>query len=298
MSLTEHGHAIQSALQTGDKLQFLFDALGSRGQPTRGVWGVFGLARQTLAGHLDDMRLVNRTLSQVREATVSAVESQILAAARVGEKQATREIAVYAELSPVDADTDPFVEGATLAVVAEIDALLSQVRALAMTGADETLILGQDPNILAASRTGVLRASDIVAAAIVWIAKAAVGAYERTIEGAVSESGAPQQWMKQAVAAIDGRTTDCCLRVHGQVVPLKGQFTLTGTPRYADKMDGPPFGPHRCRTATCLVRAEDARDELTRKMQDAGRLELAARAANDPRGYKFPVDAFGGRLDF
>jgi hypothetical protein len=48
-------------------------------------------------------------------------------------------------------------------------------------------------------------------------------------------------YKKQAIAAIDQNTTDCCLRVHGQIQPLDKPFILEGTPRYADKVDAPPF---------------------------------------------------------
>lgn len=46
---------------------------------------------------------------------------------------------------------------------------------------------------------------------------------------------------KQAIAAIDQKTTDCCLRVHGQIQPLDKPFILDGYPRYSDKIDSPPF---------------------------------------------------------
>lgn len=53
---------------------------------------------------------------------------------------------------------------------------------------------------------------------------------------------------KQAVAAIAANTTDCCLRVHGQIVDVDQPFTLTGTPRFADEMMHSPFH-WNCRTA-------------------------------------------------
>lgn len=54
---------------------------------------------------------------------------------------------------------------------------------------------------------------------------------------------------KQAVAAIDDRTTDCCLRVHGQITDLDEPYKLTGTPRFADAMMFPAFH-WRCRTSS------------------------------------------------
>lgn len=294
MSRAEHERAIASALAAGDRLQTLFEALGSKGHPTRGVWAAFGMARQTLRGYLGDLRLVNRTLAQLRETTLNAIEKQILSAVRTGERQAARELAIYDDLPTALLTNDAFdtlVAAAMVAVSADLDALLAQVRAMVMTGVEEQVILGDESG----DRTGVLRPAGTVNVGAVWTASSAWGAYDRTVQQAVSESGDEARWMKQAIAAIDPRTTDCCLRVSGQTVPLKGKFRLTGTPRFANEMDGPPFH-HFCRSATALVRAENADDDLTQRMQAAAQAEIDAKAAGDTRPYKFPVDAFGGRV--
>jgi len=54
---------------------------------------------------------------------------------------------------------------------------------------------------------------------------------------------------KQAVAAIDDRTTECCLRVHGQIADLDKPYKLTGTPRFQDEMMFPAFH-WNCRTSS------------------------------------------------
>lgn len=56
---------------------------------------------------------------------------------------------------------------------------------------------------------------------------------------------------KQAVAVISGNTTDCCLRVHGQIVDVDQPFELTGTPRFADRLMHSPFH-WGCRTAITM----------------------------------------------
>lgn len=48
-------------------------------------------------------------------------------------------------------------------------------------------------------------------------------------------------YQKQAIATIDERTTDCCLKVHGQIQNIDDPFILTGTPRFADEMQDPAF---------------------------------------------------------
>jgi hypothetical protein len=56
---------------------------------------------------------------------------------------------------------------------------------------------------------------------------------------------------KQAIAVIGDRTTDTCLRVHGQIQPVGEPFTLTGEPRFADKMMTPAFH-WNCRTSIAM----------------------------------------------
>lgn len=61
----------------------------------------------------------------------------------------------------------------------------------------------------------------------------------------------PAPYHKQVIAAIDRRTTSCCLAAHGQIAALDQPFRLTGTPRYADRLLQPPFHA-RCRTSLVL----------------------------------------------
>lgn len=103
------------------------------------------------------------------------------------------------------------------------------------------------------------------------------------------------EWGRQAVAVIDERTTDCCLRVHGQWQAFGDDFRLTGTPRYADTQPRPPF--HKwCRSATALVQRKYAADDLTTQMRDAARAEINARKTQHPRRKVItPANAFSRR---
>ena len=84
--------------------------------------------------------------------------------------------------------------------------------------------------------------------------------------------------MKQAVAAISPETTDCCLRVHGQIQPLDRPYQLTGEPRFADEMMYPSFH-WNCRTASVAYHADFEKDSRmpTAGMVDAAREELRVR---------------------
>lgn len=83
---------------------------------------------------------------------------------------------------------------------------------------------------------------------------------------------------KQAVAAIDENTTDCCLRVHGQVQPVSKPYVLTGTPRFADKMMYPGFH-WNCRTSSVAYHRDFERGArvTTADMTGAAAAELKAR---------------------
>ena len=83
---------------------------------------------------------------------------------------------------------------------------------------------------------------------------------------------------KQACAAIDENTTDCCLRVHGQVQPVSKPYILTGTPRFADKMMYPGFH-WNCRTSSVTYHAAFERGArvTTADMTGAAAAELKAR---------------------
>ncbi len=102
-------------------------------------------------------------------------------------------------------------------------------------------------------------------------------------------------FQKQAIATIDERTTDCCLRVHGQVQPIDEPFELTGTPRYADEVQDPPFHWY-CRTSEALY--NPAFEEFgipTERMVDMAQLELDARELTGKRVAIYPSHATARR---
>jgi hypothetical protein len=91
------------------------------------------------------------------------------------------------------------------------------------------------------------------------------------------QSQAGERWKKQCIAAIDERTTDCCLQAHGQIVDLDAPFKLTGEPRFSDEQQNPPFHWY-CRTATSLwVEEFEQVGTTTADMRDAARAEITAR---------------------
>ncbi|GIK42437.1 MAG: hypothetical protein BroJett011_62700 [Chloroflexota bacterium] len=166
------------------------------------------------------------------------------------------------------------------------DAWLDTVEAQFLVELSRLLGSGEDPQAIAdrllaeeiaAGRASVWRNGQNLAALEsqrgLWEAGAA-------LTGVLYLAGQAQmeeRWRKQAIAAIDERTTDCCLRVHGQIKDLDQPFVLTGTPRFADEMQSPPFHLY-CRTAQALwLERFEAAGITTARMRDAARAELEAR---------------------
>jgi len=155
------------------------------------------------------------------------------------------------------------------AVLAVYDAQAANVRGLALQG-DEAMILGDE------TRVGALGPGVVTRETTKWLAVAAVSAWSRVTTDNVSRVSGQEDFLRQAVAAVDKRTTDCCLRVNGQVVALDEPFHLTGTPRYADDQFSPPFHP-ACRTAQALVRRADMGDDVTQRLRATAKAELGRR---------------------
>jgi hypothetical protein len=135
-----------------------------------------------------------------------------------------------------------------------------------LTNSDDAEILGDE------ERAGVLRASEIALTAGFWATALVWDAFDYWTQ---SYSGGTT-FQKQAVAALDNRTTECCLEVHGQVQPLDQPFKLTGTPRFADEVDWPAFH-WNCRTSGVLY-LPGYDDGITEKMRQSADFFLAERA--------------------
>jgi len=202
-------------------------------------------------------------------------------AATLGAEQAAAQLAGYGVGQAAVSATGPGQGRAEAlqAILAILDAQIETAIALMVTGAPVEQIVGSD------ERQGPLAPAAVLSSAWFWVGAVTLASWTW-----LATRPGQQLFFKQAVAAIDERTTDCCLRVHGQVVTLDGEFHTTGRPRFAEYQQAPPFH-WNCRSATALVRPEDAGDQLTQEMMDAARAELAARAETGRREEIHPADA-------
>jgi len=271
----EHEQAVRQAERTAEMLRRMFDRLGNAQHPRGRVIAAYRTARRALRGKTDDVRIVTEVLADLRMALANVAAVSLAEAATQGEQQAQKMLEIYG-LQPVGLGVASGVEDGQRAWLAQYDAQRAAVLGIVAAGGDEMQILGDD------NRMGVLAPGPVVRSGADWIGLVAAGAIMAGIAAGVSRADAQPEFLRQAVAAIDERTTDCCLRVNGQVTTMDGRFELTGTPRYADAMRHPPFH-HYCRTSVALIRRDMADDALSRDMRSAAGAELAARGPQDVR---------------
>lgn len=275
--------AIRSGVRMNDDIGRLFAKIGTSAHPRGEVLTDYNQARRaletalTVDNPLPAVREVLRTLRRQLNSDVTGVFDD---AVQLGQTEASRQLRFYQERTRGSIRLTEQAHSAVDTVMAKFDAQSAAITALVLSQADPAQIIGDE------NRTGILSSSDITAAAAYWGTFLVWTAFDNQVtQGSTAEA----QFMKQAVAALDARTTDCCLRVHGQIQPLDEPFHLTGTPRFADEMDWPGFHWY-CRTSGVLYQ-EEFDEGLTAKMREGAQFFLSEReAGREPDN--FPVDAF------
>lgn len=264
MARTQHERAVRQAARTSAELKKLFGKLGNAEHPRGRILSAYRQARRAMKGNLGSQFAVQDSLFELRHSTEIAIGQVLWDAADRGARQAQRELDIYGLQARSEFPDDRPALTASLLV---LDQQMAAINALVAAGdASEAVIIGD------ASRVGILSPAPVIRETTKWTAEMALLAWWNSIERGVEQADAQDDYIRQAIAAIDQVTTDTCLRVHGQTAELDGDFTLTGTPRFADKQRRPPFH-WGCRTSVALVLRSEADDSLTARMRKAGRDE-------------------------
>ena len=272
MAVNAHLAAVRGAERTGRELQALFGRLGTVEHPRGRVLSAYRNARRWVqdAFRRESWLLqaeVGEVLGELRMGVQRAAVEMLAAAYDLGEMQGRA--ALEARGLDVAGGVRSRDLGAALgAWMGMVDQQVAAARAVTAAGGEVELIIGDE------TRGGILQPGPVVREGARWLTSAVMLGWLGEVE--TQEQGF--EWYKQACAAIDERTTDCCLRVHGQVVPLRKKFKLTGEPRYADRLAWSPFHWY-CRTSVALVTADEVEDDLTEQMLAAAAAELARREA-------------------
>lgn len=299
--------ALQATRNTDHELEALFARyLGSAEHPRGRVLSAYRNARRSMATayRQGQTRRTGAALETLRELqyTLRAIGAEsIPQAVDIGQASAQAQTQAYQQngtdvSAPAEA---PDILALAAGWNAVVDGQIATVQAMILANAEQELILGDD------ERLGMLQPAPVQREGSRWLAYAmAMGILawlmgrdgERPLVGYRVVTSGPLigqrkevEFRRQAIAAIDERTTDCCLRVHGQIVGLKEKFTLTGTPRFADKMRDPPFHWY-CRTSVALYQDEHD-DGMTAEMREAAGAELKAREETEKRREIHPAHA-------
>lgn len=190
-----------------------------------------------------------------------------------GQDSATHQLAAYGEsgVNFAPLAEAPDVAQLQAAAMEPTIAQLRQIERAAILGQTD-LILGDDDTSL-----GLLTPSQTQTDFERWSTAALALGFSAWLFGRDNRGAKDSPFKKQAIAAIDERTTQTCIRVHGQIQDFNDPFILTGEPRFARKMQAPPFH-WRCRTTSALY--QDTFDlGLTERMRDAARAEGKRRDA-------------------
>ena len=268
MARSQHERAVREAVRTSAELKRLFNRLGNAEHPRGRILSAYRTARRAVKSDVNNLLAVRDSLYELRYSVNLAIDQVLQAAIDRGAQQARRELSIY-DLPWWWAQPDS--RPALTASLLVLDQQIAAIDAMIIGGeATEGVILGD------ATRAGILSPASVIREANKWTTAAAILAWQETVRRGVEQADAQDDYVRQAIASIDHVTTDCCLRVHGQTAELDGDFTLIGTPRFADKQHRPPFH-YGCRTSIALVLRSEADDDLTAKMRKAGRAELKFR---------------------
>jgi hypothetical protein len=280
--------AVESAERSNDVIGRSFARVGTADHPNGFVVSAYRDANEALAlalaeGNEDRLRRAMAITRSLRAEVTEGVRREIVEMIAFGEEEANRQLRFYNEAG---GSVDPLnlSEEINAAVSAIDEKIISQeavIRSMVLTDAEAELITGRE------GRVGVLRASDVTALAAVFIASFVWDGFLYVVDN-FNLSGR-RVFQKQAVAALDHRTTETCLLVHGQIKGFNDKFHLTGEPRYADLMDFPAFHPW-CRTSVALYDAS-FEDGITQQMLNGAQTILNERTAGGS-GFRNPANAF------
>ncbi len=277
--------AQKSALKMNVRVGALFSLIGTSSTPRGFAMTAYRNVKRAMKSALaesDPMTATRDVFLGLRSSIRSESLSLFLDAQALGADESARQLRYYdIQSNPGPSTGERVTAQAVLdAVLTRIDAQYAAVHAMILTGADASEILGDD------DRAGMVRSSDVapliasLAATLVW---------SSFFNWTTSHTPAGISFNKQSIAGLDERTTDCCLRAHGQIVPLDKKFHLTGTPRYADYLEWTPFH-YWCRTSIAL-HLPNYDDGLTDVLRQSAARILAERSAGGT-GYRNPANAF------
>jgi len=275
MTTNPYRASLRQAQRVDRELERLFARyLGSAEHPRGAVLTAYRVALRALQdiyrrGAVTLESEVRDVLETLRNTLQGIARAAVAEAATLGQSSAVAQVTAYQKA------------GAVVPVarqLADVEALTASWMA-AVTGQVETVATMAAAGTEAGMVEAALVPSHISREGSKWIATAAAMGFGGWLAGGLVP-GLPIEddypYQRQAIACIDGRTTDCCLAVNGQIVDFDEPFTLTADPRpWGDKVMYPRFH-WNCRTNAAIYQKEYD-DGVTEELRELSRTEKKRR---------------------
>lgn len=246
MAVSSLDKAVADALSMSGELDGLFAKIGNSDHPRGVIPTAYRNARRAMRSALKERNramAAHEIMSELKQTVRAGLKTVLENSFRSGTDHAAVQLGIYGTAPKTIVD-DLFitqVNSSYSGILSVVDQQASAIQTVISLNMDTDHITGDE------HRVGIMRAGDVIASATFWASALLWSAFSETVARSTDTNRAK----KLVVAAIDRRTTDCCLRAHGQVQAFNKPFVLTGTPRYADKLDWTPFHNY-CRTSVAL----------------------------------------------
>lgn len=271
--------SINRAVADNRELRLLFARhIGTAEHPRGRILSIYRNARRSMEQALNGRNAgaaANDVLRELNVQIAIAAQTAVGESVNLGRISANRQAEVYATAGIAFAPARAYPDARPIAnsIVIAAQNQIQTVQALMASGATSETIIGDG------NRLGALQPFPVQREAARMMRTAVSAGFIAFLVNPNLIAPAPLPFRRQAIAAVDERTTPTCLNVHGQIVETDEDFTLNGTPRYADHMHDPPFHDY-CRTSVALYMPEF--DEgYTDQMRQAAELEARLRESDN-----------------
>ena len=268
-----HRKALEVAVEAQTDLTRILSSMGSRVRPDGVIYSAYSRARRLISANAQDKSAVEDIIANFRESIEAQIAALINAGADLGYDSADKSTEIYGLRTPKGSRGElPAIRRTEAIAIAMgiVDTQLNSTRLLIASGNDDPeTIIGTDQQPRHFNPAVTAREVSALVPALM------LSAWDLYVSYAVTERGLPFDFYKQAIAALDNRTTDTCIGVHAQYQPVDDPFILGG--EFPGEKLYPPFH-YWCRTVTALVLAQDVEDEMTELMRESALTIARAKA--------------------
>lgn len=280
-----HEEAVNSGIKANEEIASIIERMGNSNAPNGVILTTYQQGQRALIqalGESDPQQATHEVMSEMRSSLRRRFDDLYRTSQTFGEDEAFRQLRLYQDKvrrRGKGIDLSEQLSTAKKATLARFDNQAATIETLVMTNATEEEIIGDE------DKAGILRPSDLLITGAFYIALLLWDSF-----GNYVTNYGTLDYQKQVVAALDLRTTLCCIHAHAQIKPFERPFETLYPPAYAGEQDAPPFH-YWCRSAMVLY-SPQFETGITQQMLDGAQMILAELAAGGVK-FRHPVDAFG-----